>query len=77
MPDAKPKVCPGEPGVVPVFKTEERERMKMNSGYAMAGASRGRERAGGWEQRKGQRRASLAAAPASSSLGCLLRGGSE
>ena len=28
VPDAKPKVCPGEPGVVPVFKTEERERMK-------------------------------------------------
>ena len=28
VPDAKPKVCPGEPGVVLVFKTEERERMK-------------------------------------------------
>lgn len=30
VPNAKPKVCPGDPAVVPVFKTEERERMKSD-----------------------------------------------
>lgn len=56
------KVCPGEPGVVPVLKTSmcTGREWKVNSqcfnGHAVAGDS------GGREQGKGRRRASLVAA---------------